>query len=122
MADLWTVAVGTTGIVTPVGHITYSAAIPSWTGVDLAERLREMFPCEVLIENDSRLVALAESRRGVARGSNDVVRGVGAIDHAVDHLNRQLFATGAGPLIPPSIHLSPGSAGQGPPTLTRGTG
>ncbi|MEU4701761.1 ROK family transcriptional regulator [Nonomuraea dietziae] len=73
VADLWTVAVGTTGIVTPDGRVAYSASVPSWTGLDLAGRLREMFPCEVLVENDSRLAALAESRRGVARGSRDVV-------------------------------------------------
>lgn len=98
VADLWTVAAGTTGIVTPAGHVTYSAAIPSWTGVDLAERLREMFPCEVLIENDSRLAALAESRRGVARGSNDVV---------FLHVARRM---GAGLIIDGRLHRGFGAA------------
>ncbi|MBE3013745.1 ROK family protein [Microbispora sp. NEAU-D428] len=73
MAEVWTVAVGTTGIVTPEGVVTYSAGIPAWTGLDLAGLLGAMFPCEVLIENDSRLAALAEARRGVARGARDVV-------------------------------------------------
>ncbi|MCO6006924.1 ROK family protein [Actinoallomurus purpureus] len=72
-ADLWTVAVGTTGLVDTQGHIKLSAAIPAWNGLDLAASLQEMFPCDVLVENDSRLAALAESRRGVARGSRDVV-------------------------------------------------
>ncbi|MER6949372.1 ROK family protein [Nonomuraea sp. NPDC000554] len=71
--DLWTMAVGTTGVLTPEGRITYSAAIPAWRGLDLGGKLREMFPCEVLIENDSRLAALAEARRGAARGARDVV-------------------------------------------------
>ncbi|RJL35635.1 ROK family transcriptional regulator [Bailinhaonella thermotolerans] len=73
MADLWTIAVGTTGTLRPDGSIAYSVAIPSWTGLDLGARLRAMFPCEVLVENDSRLAALGESRRGAARGASDVV-------------------------------------------------
>ncbi|MCG5220483.1 ROK family transcriptional regulator [Streptosporangium sp. KLBMP 9127] len=73
MTDLWTVAVGTTGVLNREGRITYCSAIPAWTGLDLAGRLREMFPCEVLIENDSRLAALAETRRGTARNVQDMV-------------------------------------------------
>ncbi|MEV0407323.1 ROK family transcriptional regulator [Actinoallomurus sp. NPDC050550] len=73
MSDLWMVAVGTTGLVTPEGHIIMSASIPAWKDLDLAGLLGETFPCRVLIENDSRLAALAETRRGVARGARDVV-------------------------------------------------
>ncbi|MGI5229092.1 ROK family protein [Actinoallomurus sp. CA-142502] len=73
MADLWTVAVGTTGLVTPEGRVMLSAGITAWKDLDLAGLLGEMFPCGVLIENDSRLAALAETRRGVARGARDVV-------------------------------------------------
>ncbi|MFI9557155.1 ROK family transcriptional regulator [Nonomuraea endophytica] len=73
MTDLWTVAVGTNGVVTREGHVVFSAAIPAWRGLDLAAELRRMFPCEVLIENDSRLAVLAESKRGAARGAGDVV-------------------------------------------------
>lgn len=73
MADLWMVAVGTTGLVTPEGRVMLSAGITAWKDLDLAGLLGEMFPCRVLIENDSRLAALAETRRGVARGARDVV-------------------------------------------------
>jgi predicted NBD/HSP70 family sugar kinase len=73
MGDLWTMAVGTTGLVTPEGRVVFSAGITAWNDLDLAGLLGEMFPCEVLIENDSRLAALAETRRGVARGARDVV-------------------------------------------------
>jgi predicted NBD/HSP70 family sugar kinase len=72
-ADLWTVAVGTAGVVDPAGRIMLCEGIPAWNGLDLAGLLREMFPCNVLVENDCRLAALAETRRGVARGSRDVV-------------------------------------------------
>lgn len=73
MAEVWTLAVGTNGIVSPEGIVSYSAAIPAWRGLDLAAELRARFPCEVLIENDSRMAVLAEARRGVARGASDVV-------------------------------------------------
>ncbi|MFC9970375.1 ROK family protein [Spirillospora sp. NPDC127200] len=72
-ADLWTVAVGTTGLVTPEGRVIMSASIPAWRDLDLAGLLGGMFPCRVLVENDSRLAALAETRRGVARDAKDVV-------------------------------------------------
>ncbi|NUR88136.1 MAG: ROK family transcriptional regulator [Nonomuraea sp.] len=72
-ADVWTVSAGTIGVVTPEGRIHYCAAIPAWTGLDLAGRLREMFPCQILVENDSRLAARAEATRGVARGADNVV-------------------------------------------------
>ncbi|MGK5555781.1 ROK family protein [Actinomadura kijaniata] len=73
MADLWTVAVGTTGLVTPEGRVIMSASVPAWRDLDLAGLLGERFPCRVLVENDSRLAALAETRRGVARDARDVV-------------------------------------------------
>ncbi|GAA4600810.1 ROK family transcriptional regulator [Actinoallomurus liliacearum] len=73
MSDLWMVAVGTTGLVTPEGRIIMSASISAWKDLDLSRLLEETFPCRVLIENDSRLAALAETRRGVARGARDVV-------------------------------------------------
>jgi predicted NBD/HSP70 family sugar kinase len=98
VADLWTVVVGTTGIVTPEGQVTFSAGIPAWTGLDLAGRLRDMFPCEVLIENDSRLAALAETRRGVARGARDVV---------FLHVGRRM---GTGLIIDGKVHRGFGAA------------
>lgn len=73
IADVWIVAAGTIGVITPEGQILYCAAIPAWTGLDLAGHLREMFPCEILVENDSRLAARAEAVRGAARDASDVV-------------------------------------------------
>ncbi|MBD2892530.1 ROK family protein [Actinomadura nitritigenes] len=73
IADLWTVAVGTTGLVGPDGRVIMSASIPAWRDLDLEGLLGERFPCRVLVENDSRLAALAETRRGVARDAKDVV-------------------------------------------------
>ncbi|WP_433518041.1 ROK family protein [Nonomuraea sp. CA-143628] len=97
-ADLWTVAVGTTGVLTPEGRIAFSAAIPAWTGLDLAAKLREMFPCQVLIENDSRLAALAEARRGAAQGARDVV---------FLHVGRRM---GTGLIIDGKVHRGFGAA------------
>ncbi|TDE56077.1 ROK family transcriptional regulator [Nonomuraea mesophila] len=71
--DVWIVAAGTIGVVTPEGRIRYCAAIPAWTGLDLAGHLRGMFPCEVLVENDSRLAAKSEAVRGAVRDASDVV-------------------------------------------------
>ncbi|WP_189247417.1 ROK family transcriptional regulator [Streptosporangium pseudovulgare] len=71
--NLWTVVIGTTGLVDRDGRVIFSAAIPNWSGLDLAGLLGGEFPCDVLVENDSRLAALAETRRGVARGSREVV-------------------------------------------------
>ncbi|WP_243777412.1 ROK family transcriptional regulator [Actinomadura nitritigenes] len=73
MTDLWTVAVGTTGLVNAEGRVIMSASIPAWRDLDLEGLLGKMFPCRVLVENDSRLAALAETRRGVARDARDVV-------------------------------------------------
>ncbi|MFD1543350.1 ROK family transcriptional regulator [Nonomuraea guangzhouensis] len=97
-ADLWTVAVGTTGVLTPEGRVTFSAAIPAWTGLDLAGKLREMFSCQVLIENDSRLAALAEARRGAAQGARNVV---------FLHVGRRM---GTGLIIDGKVHRGFGAA------------
>ncbi|MEU5861908.1 ROK family transcriptional regulator [Nonomuraea sp. NPDC047529] len=71
--DVWVLAAGTIGVITPEGRILYCAAIPAWTGFDLAGHLRRLFPCDVLVENDSRLAARAEAVRGAARDVDDVV-------------------------------------------------
>ncbi|MCG5216415.1 ROK family transcriptional regulator [Streptosporangium sp. KLBMP 9127] len=97
-ADLWALAAGSTGVITPDGRIALSKAVPAWTGLDLAGRLREMFPCEILVENDSRLAALAEFRRGVARDARDVV---------FLHVGRRM---GAGLIIDGKVHRGFGVA------------
>ncbi|MGW0484931.1 ROK family protein [Nonomuraea sp. NPDC003214] len=96
--DLWVLAAGTTGAISPDGRISFSAAVPAWTGLDLAGRLREMFPCEILVENDSRLAALAEARRGVARDARDVV---------FLHVGRRM---GTGLIIDGKVHRGFGAA------------
>ncbi|MFI6599563.1 ROK family protein [Nonomuraea sp. NPDC050536] len=98
IADVWIVAAGTIGVVTPAGRILYCAAIPAWTGLDLAGHLRAMFPCEVLVENDSRLAARAEAKRGAARGARDVV---------FLHVGRRM---GAGLIIDGKVHRGFGTA------------
>jgi predicted NBD/HSP70 family sugar kinase len=99
--DLWAVTAGTTGLVDPKGRIALSTAILNWSGVDLAGRLARMFPCRVLVENDSKLAALAEWQRGVARGASDVL---------FLHAGRR---TGAGLIVDGKLHRGfAGSAGE----------
>ncbi|MFI9592956.1 ROK family protein [Nonomuraea sp. NPDC052265] len=98
VSDLWTIAVGTIGVIDIEGRVIYSAAVPSWRDLDLASRMREMFPCQVLIENDSRLAAMAETRRGVAQDARDVV---------FLHVGRRM---GAGLIIGGKVHRGFGAA------------
>ncbi|MFI6925453.1 ROK family transcriptional regulator [Nonomuraea spiralis] len=98
VSDLWMIAVGTIGMIDVEGRVIYSAAVPSWRDLDLAGRMREMFPCQVLIENDSRLAAMAETRRGVAQGAKDVV---------FLHVGRRM---GAGLIIGGKVHRGFGAA------------
>ncbi len=62
--DIWGVVAGSTGRVGG-GRVLLSAAIPDWTGVDLASHLRRSLPeALVAVDNDSRLAALAEQKLG----------------------------------------------------------
>ncbi|NUU24719.1 MAG: ROK family transcriptional regulator [Streptomycetaceae bacterium] len=70
---LWAAGVGTPGIVDREGVVTLSAAVPGWTGMDLAGRLGRSFRCPVLVENDANLAVIGEHWKGVAAGSDDVV-------------------------------------------------
>ncbi|GAB2955533.1 ROK family protein [Nonomuraea fastidiosa] len=98
ISDVWTISAGTIGVIDVEGHVVYSAAVPAWRDLDLAGKLREMFPCQVLIENDSRLAAMAETRRGVAKGAKDVV---------FLHVGRRM---GAGLIIGGKVHRGFGAA------------
>lgn len=71
--DVWAAGVGTTGLVDGAGKVMLSEALPEWTGVDLAAHVRRLVPAPVLVENDSKLAALAECWRGVARYAKDMV-------------------------------------------------
>ncbi|MDI2130619.1 ROK family protein [Yinghuangia seranimata] len=70
---LWAAGVGSPGIVDRKGVVTYSAAVPGWTGTDLGGRLSRSLRCPVLVENDANLAAIGERWQGVAAGSDDVV-------------------------------------------------
>lgn len=72
-AEVWASGVATTGLVDDTGRVTLSEALPEWTGVEVAAHVRRLVAGPVFVENDSRLAALAESWRGVARHARDVV-------------------------------------------------
>ncbi|WBQ08187.1 ROK family transcriptional regulator [Kribbella sp. CA-293567] len=72
-AQIWSTGVATTGLVDGTGRVMLSDSLTEWTGVDLAGHLRRLVPAPTRVENDSKLAALAESWRGVARYAKDVV-------------------------------------------------
>ena len=63
-AEIWATTVGTSGLVDATGRVVLSVALPEWTGVHLAEHVSRLVARPVLVENDSRLAALAETWRG----------------------------------------------------------
>jgi predicted NBD/HSP70 family sugar kinase len=71
--SLWAVGVGTPGVVDAEGVVQLGTALPGWTGLDLANRLRRSFRCPVLVENDANLAAIGEHWKGAAIGKGDVV-------------------------------------------------
>jgi predicted NBD/HSP70 family sugar kinase len=72
-AEIWATTVATSGLADAEGRVVLSVALPEWTGVHLAEHVSRLVAGPVLVENDSRLAALAETWRGVARYAQDVV-------------------------------------------------
>jgi predicted NBD/HSP70 family sugar kinase len=70
---LWATGVATTGLVDGAGKVLLSEALPEWTGVDLTRHVTGRVPGPVVVENDSKLAALAETWRGVARYASDLV-------------------------------------------------
>ncbi len=73
------------GLPAPISDdlVRSSAILPGWVGVNAREVAAEFFQRPVAIENDANLGALAEHRRGVARGAGTSVfvkisSGVGA--------------------------------------------
>jgi len=63
--------VAVSGLVGEDGKLIVSRNFPDWEGVDIAGHLRSEFGCEVVVENDMRLAALAEHRMGASRLVND---------------------------------------------------
>jgi predicted NBD/HSP70 family sugar kinase len=72
-AELWATTVATSGLADAVGRVVLSVALPEWTGLHLAEHVGRLVAGPVLVENDSRLAALAETWRGAAGYARDVV-------------------------------------------------
>jgi predicted NBD/HSP70 family sugar kinase len=71
--DIWIAVAGSTGYVDLQGRVVLSRAIKDWSDVPLADHLGTRLRCAVLVENDSRLAALAECRRGIARDTPNLI-------------------------------------------------
>lgn len=95
---IWAVGAATTGLVDGAGRVMLSEALPEWTGVDVAGHLARRVGGPVLVENDSKLAALAESWRGAARYAKDVVLILAGL------------RTGAGLIIDGKLHRGFGNA------------
>ncbi|RKN44868.1 ROK family transcriptional regulator [Streptomyces hoynatensis] len=92
------VGVGSPGIVGQDGTVRLCTALPGWTGLPLAARLRARFGCEVLVENDANAAVLGERWSGAAAGSQDVVMVLAGL------------SPGAGSLIGGRLHRGFGGA------------
>jgi predicted NBD/HSP70 family sugar kinase len=63
--DLWSVAVGTPGIVDHErGEVVLAPSIPGWSSLPVIADLRDWLGCPVAIENDVNLAVVAERWRG----------------------------------------------------------
>jgi predicted NBD/HSP70 family sugar kinase len=71
--EVWSVAVGTIGIVEHGGRVRLSTVLPGWTGIDLTARIGRWYHCPVTVDNDANLATAAEHWRGAARTADDVV-------------------------------------------------
>ena len=83
--ELLAVGVALAAPVSPkTGQISARGLLPAWEDIDVAEVLARRLACQVVVDNDANLGALAESRFGAAKGCSDVV------------FVRASYATGAG--------------------------
>ncbi|GIH15828.1 ROK family transcriptional regulator [Rugosimonospora africana] len=72
--DVWSVAVGTPGIVEErTGAVRMAPSLPGWHRIRLTGALGRSLRCPVHVENDVNLAVLAERWRGVAVGVHTVV-------------------------------------------------
>ncbi|WP_405897758.1 ROK family transcriptional regulator [Streptomyces sp. NBC_00727] len=100
-ADLHRVVIGTPGAFDPnTGRLRYASHLPGWHSPALLDELAAVLPMPVEYENDVNLVAVAEQRRGAARGHDDFVllwneEGLGAALVINGRLHRG-FTGGAG--------------------------
>jgi predicted NBD/HSP70 family sugar kinase len=96
--ELWATGVGTTGLVDGAGKVMLSEALPEWTGVHLAAHFGALTKARILVENDCKLAALAESWCGVAKHATDLVFVLAGL------------RTGAGLIIDGKLHRGFGNA------------
>ncbi|WP_406287723.1 ROK family protein [Streptomyces sp. NBC_00209] len=100
-ADVHRVVIGTPGAFDPnTGRLRYASHLPGWHSSTLLDELAAVLPMPVEYENDVNLVAVAEQRRGAARGHDDFVllwneEGLGAALVINGRLHRG-FTGGAG--------------------------
>ncbi|NEC64095.1 ROK family transcriptional regulator [Streptomyces sp. SID9727] len=100
-ADVHRVVIGTPGAFDPnTGRLRYASHLPGWHAPTLLDELAAVLPMPVEYENDVNLVAVAEQRRGAARGHGDFVllwneEGLGAALVINGRLHRG-FTGGAG--------------------------
>lgn len=71
-AQVVAATVGTPGVVSPTGRVEISV-LPQWSGIDLGRRLGNVLTCQVRVENDANLAAVAEHWRGTAREADNVL-------------------------------------------------
>jgi glucokinase len=90
------IGVGLPGMMTREGRLAFAPNVPTASGADLGQLLRERLDgVAVRCENDADCAAVAEHRWGAAKGCDDVIMvtlgtGIGERDH-------QRRSTGSGP-------------------------
>ncbi|GGZ92878.1 ROK family transcriptional regulator [Streptomyces subrutilus] len=73
-SDLHRVVIATPGAFDPqTGRLRYASHLPGWHSPTLLDELAAALPMPVEYENDVNLAAVAEQRRGAARGHEDFV-------------------------------------------------
>ncbi|MEO3847754.1 ROK family transcriptional regulator [Streptomyces sp. B8F3] len=73
-AELHRAVIGTPGAFDPgTGRLRYASHLPGWHFPTLLEELAAALPMPVAYDNDVNLAAVAEQRRGAARGHDDFV-------------------------------------------------
>ncbi|MEO3763199.1 ROK family transcriptional regulator [Streptomyces sp. B5E4] len=73
-AELHRAVIGTPGAFDPgTGRLRYASHLPGWHSPTLLEELAAALPMPVAYDNDVNLAAVAEQRRGAARGHDDFV-------------------------------------------------
>ncbi|MEO3842223.1 ROK family transcriptional regulator [Streptomyces sp. B22F1] len=73
-AELHRAVIGTPGAFDPgTGRLRYASHLPGWHSPTLLEELAAALPMPLACDNDVNLAAVAEQRRGAARGHDDFV-------------------------------------------------